>query len=86
METYDGKNMKIARLTVSKIKGTISILDMHYLIAEENKDVKHFVDRHELGLFEVDKTVEIMKQAGFQATFLKNGLTKDRGLHVGVKK
>jgi hypothetical protein len=58
---------------------------MHYLVAERGESVKHFVDRHELGLFEIDKTLMIMKKAGFQAKFLKKGLMKDRGLLVGVK-
>ena len=86
MTTYDGEEIKIARLCVSKIKGNISVQDMHYLIAEKNKDVNHFVDRHELGLFEVDRTLGIMKQAGFQARFLTKGLAKERGLYVGIKK
>ena len=85
MTTYDSKNIKIARLNVSKVKNNISILDMHYLIAEKNKDVKHFVDRHELGLFDVNKFLKVMKEAGFQAKFLKNGLMKDRGIYIGIK-
>ncbi|MFQ6088929.1 MAG: class I SAM-dependent DNA methyltransferase [Candidatus Methanofastidiosia archaeon] len=84
METYDGKDIKIARLNVSKIEENVSVMNMHYLIAEKNKDVKHFVDRHELGLFEIDKTLEFMKEAGFQAKFLKNGLMKDRGIYIGI--
>ena len=61
MGTYDGKDIKIARLNASKVKNDKSILDFHYLIAEKNKDVKHFVDRHELGLFDNGKTLNIMK-------------------------
>jgi len=86
MTTYGGKDVKIARLNVSKIRGNVSVMDMHYLIAGRDKDVKHFVDRHELGLFEVDKTLRIMKDAGLQARFLKNGLMRGRGLLIGVRK
>jgi len=85
MTTYENKDIKIARLAVSKVKGNVSEMDMHYLIAERNKEVKHFVDRHELGLFDIDKTLQFMKQAGLKAKFLKNGLMKDRGLFIGVK-
>jgi ubiquinone/menaquinone biosynthesis C-methylase UbiE len=85
MHTYDGRDIKIARLCVSKIKGNFSVQDMHYLVAERGRDVTHVVDRHELGLFEIDKTLAIMKKAGFQTKFLKKGLMKDRGLFVGVK-
>jgi len=85
METYDGSDAKIARLCVSKIRGNFSVLDMHYLVAERGKVVTHFVDRHELGLLEIDRTLAIMKKAGFQTKFLKKGLMMDRGLFVGVK-
>jgi ubiquinone/menaquinone biosynthesis C-methylase UbiE len=85
MNTYDGRDIKIARLCVSKIKGNLSVQNMHYLVAERSKDVAHFVDRHEMGLFEVDKTLAIMKKTGLQTKFLKKGLMKDRGLLVGVK-
>ena len=86
MTTYDGKELKIARLHVSRVKGNVSIMDMHYLIAEKNRHVKHFVERHEMGVFEIDKTLQFMKQAGLRAKFLNNGLMKDRGLFIGVKK
>jgi len=43
------------------------------------------VDTHKLGLFETDKTLELMEKAGIQAEFLKDGLMKDRGLYIGVK-
>lgn len=85
MTTYDGEDVKIARLNTTKVEGDLSIMEMHYLIAEKNKDIKHFVDVHELGLFEHDKTFEIMKKANFESEFLKDGLMKDRGLFIGVK-
>ncbi len=82
--TYDGKDLKVARLAVSQVKGDISVIDMHYLIAERGKAVKHFVDRHEMGLFETDQTLQFMKEAGLNARFLRNGLLRDRGIFVGV--
>jgi len=85
MTTYDGRDVKIARLCVSKTKGNLSVHDMNYLIAERGKGVTHFVDRHEMGLFEIDKTLTIMEKAGLQAKFLKKGLMKDRGLFLGIK-
>jgi SAM-dependent methyltransferase len=86
MSTYDGKDIKIARLNISEIRGDLSVMDMHYLIAERGKGVKHFVDRHELGLFEVDETLRTMKAAGLRSKFLKHGLMQGRGMFVGIKK
>ena len=85
MTTYDGDDVKIARLNSSKIEEDLSIMEMHYLIAEKDKDVMHFVETHELGLFEIDKTLEFMEKADLTADFLKDGLMEDRGLYIGVK-
>ena len=85
LTTYDGKDVKIARVNTTKKEGNLSVMDMHYLIAEKNEDVIHFVDKHELGLFEIDETLEIMERAHIQSEYLKDGLMKDRGLYVGVK-
>jgi len=85
MTTYDGEDVKIARLNSTKIEGDLSIMEMHYLIAEKDKDVIHFADTHELGLFETDKTLDFMEKAGLKAEFLKDGLMEDRGLFIGVK-
>lgn len=86
LTTYGDDDIKIARESVSRVRGDISIMDMNYLVAERNKDVKHFIDRHELGMFEPKKILEFMKEAGLQAKFVKNGLMRDRGIYIGVKK
>src|SRR3989339_48710 len=49
-----------------------------------NKNVRYFADRHQLGLFEVKKTLSIMEENSLKAVFLKNGLMKDRGLYIAV--
>ncbi|MFW6220778.1 MAG: class I SAM-dependent DNA methyltransferase [Nanoarchaeota archaeon] len=85
MTVYEDDKIKIARLSVSNIKKNVSILDMHYLIAEKNKTVLHFIDRHELGLFEIDKTLKIMEKYNLKAKYLKNGFSKNRGLFICVK-
>ncbi len=85
MTTYDGEEIKIARLNSTKLEGDISVMEMYYLIAEKNKDVKYFVETHKLGLFEIDKFLEIMREAGFKSEFLEDGLMKERGLYIGIK-
>ena len=85
MTTYDGEDIKIARVNTTSLENNLSIMEMHYLIAEKDKEVKYFVDSHELGLFEIDKFLEIMSKSGFKAEFLKDGLMTDRGLYIGIK-
>ncbi len=86
MTIYDGEGIKIARLCVCQKRGILSVMDMHYLIAKKNQKMKHFVERHELAMFNVDRMLSIMNKHGLQAKFLKNGLMKDRGLYIGIKK
>ena len=85
MTTVGNDDVKIARQSVSKIRGNISIMDMHYLIGERNKAVTHHVDRHELGLFERRDMLACMREAGLRAHFEEQGLMPDRGLYVAVK-
>jgi hypothetical protein len=59
---------------------------MHIIIAERGKDAKYFTDAHELGLFGINKTLRIMKDAGLKSKYLKNGLMAGRELFVGIKK
>ena len=85
MTVYDGDDVKIARINTSEIQGDLSIMDMHYLVAERNKGVRHYVDQHELGLFEVDETLKIMEESGLESQFLTEGLMPGRGLYIGIK-
>ena len=84
--TYNGKDAKIARVNFTKIRQATAVLNMHLLIAERGKDVKHFVDSHELGLFGINSTLKVMTAAGLKAKYLKNGLMPGRELFVGIKK
>jgi ubiquinone/menaquinone biosynthesis C-methylase UbiE len=85
MTTVGDDEVKIARQSVSKVRGNVSIMDMHYLIGERNKAVTHHVDRHELGLFERRDMLAIMREAGLRARFQEQGLMQGRGLYVAVK-
>jgi SAM-dependent methyltransferase len=78
--------LRIARVSVSEVRGLLSVMDMHYLIAERGKRVRHYVDRHELAMFEPDRFLRYMIEGGMRARFLKHGLMRDRGLYVGVKR
>ncbi|AJF61251.1 TPA: class I SAM-dependent methyltransferase [Candidatus Woesearchaeota archaeon] len=85
MRTYDSDNLKIARLNVSKKKGDMFILEVHYLVAERGKGVSYFRETSRLKFSETGKMLKYMKKYGIKAKFLKNGLMKGRGLFVGVK-
>jgi ubiquinone/menaquinone biosynthesis C-methylase UbiE len=85
MTTYDSDEIKIARQSVSEIDGDVSRFEMHYLVARKGDKVSYFKDMHELGLFGVEKTLEIMNNAGLNSKFLNKGLEAKRGLFIGIK-
>lgn len=81
----DKPDAKICRMNISKTRGDTAILDFYFLIATK-KGIAVLRDKHEMGLFEVDKFVEILKNNNLEARFLKNGLMPGRDLYVAVKK
>ena len=86
LTTFEDKEMKIVRLSIAKIINDLSIMDTHYLVAENGGEVKHFSEEHVLGLFEKNDICKIMKNVGFLPTFLDEGLNEeDRGLYIGTK-
>lgn len=83
--TFNGKNEKMVRLTIYKLKNKLSVIDTQYLMAEKGKDIKHFVDQMELGLFSNKKILDLMEESGLKSKFLKKeGF--GRGLFIGIKK
>lgn len=86
MTTYERDDIKIARQCVTKVEEDITPFDMHYMIAKKGEDVIYFKDHHELGLFDTDKTIQIMEDVGFETNYLEKGLETERGLFVGIKK
>jgi ubiquinone/menaquinone biosynthesis C-methylase UbiE len=85
MTTYDGEDIKIARLNTTNLKDDLSTMEMHYLMVKKGEEVKYFKDYHELGLFDTDKTIEIMENANFEVKSFEKGLMVDRGIFIGIK-
>lgn len=77
-------DLKISRMCISRSKASIGIFDFHFLVGEKGK-INYFVDRQYIGMYENQKVLSIMKNAGLKAKFLKDGLMKNRGLYIGVK-
>jgi ubiquinone/menaquinone biosynthesis C-methylase UbiE len=79
----DEPDLKIARVNTSFVKGRLSYFDLHYLIGTP-EGTEHFVERHELGLFETDEMRAVLTGAGLKATYDAEGLT-GRGLFIAQK-
>ena len=79
----DESDLKIARVNTSFVSGRISYFDLHYLIGTP-EGTKHFVERHELGLFEQDEMGAALAGVGLEVIYDSEGLT-GRGLFIGKR-
>lgn len=79
----DRPDLKIARMGVSVVEGTLSMFDFHYLVGTP-AGVRHFVEHHELGLFTHEEHMAALAATGFAITYDPVGLM-GRGLYVGAK-
>jgi SAM-dependent methyltransferase len=79
----DQKDLKAARITVSRKKHGLSINRFHYLVGTA-EGIRHFTDTHRLGLFLKEEYRNAMVKAGFEWRFEPRGLA-GRGLHIGIK-
>lgn len=85
----DHSDLKIARMTISEqFEGAdgqpISRNDMHFLVATPAR-IEHFVERHDLGLFEHEQYVSAFEVANLEVAHDSIGLT-GRGLYTGQHK
>lgn len=77
----DEPDLKIARINTSFVDGRLSYFDLHYLIGTP-EGTEHFVERHELGLFETSEMHAALAEAGLEVTYDADGLI-GRGLFIG---
>ena len=81
----DQPDIKICRMNVSQKRGDIAVFDFYFLVATKT-GINFLRDKHELGLFNINQSLAILKENGFKARFFKNGLMRGRGLYLAVKK
>jgi SAM-dependent methyltransferase len=76
----DEKDVKIAWMYTSEREGSLSVLDIHYLVGRPT-GIEGFRERQELGLFSVEQHLDAFRAAGLEARFEPEGLF-GRGLYV----
>ena len=85
LRTVDRPGLKISRVSFSYTQNKLKITDMRYTIATKD-GIKEIKEKHETGLFAIDKFLNIMKNKGFKAKHITKGWTPARGLYICVKK
>jgi SAM-dependent methyltransferase len=78
---YRSRDLKIARLNGSSLRGSHSVMDMHYLIAARSQ-VRHLVERHRSRLTPIPRLLALLRRAGFRARFDARAMPMGRGLLI----
>ncbi len=76
-------NLKIARISIGRLRGRTSINWMHHLIGTP-KRVEYFVEELEMGLFTHREYLSAFQSAGLKTSYDHKGLI-GRGLYIGTK-
>jgi ubiquinone/menaquinone biosynthesis C-methylase UbiE len=79
----DEPDLKIARINLSGVDGTLSYFVFHYLVGTPEK-VQYFDERHELGLFTVDEYKLALHDSDLEVGHDPEWLN-GRGLYLGLK-
>ncbi len=83
MTTVSQPDLKIARVSHSRRKGKVSILEFQYLIGTP-KGIERVSEIHEMGLFTHEEYLSAFHVAGLEVVHDEEGLD-GRGLYIGVK-
>jgi len=76
-------DLKIVRMSLSKQKGKISLVEFQYLIGSPKK-IEHLTEVHKLGLFTHEEYLNAFKAAGLSVIHKKNE-PGNRGIYIGKK-
>jgi len=82
MTQVNKPDLKIVRMSLSKQRGKLSLIEFQYLIGT-SKGIEHSVEIHELGLFTHKEYMDAFKAAGLNVTHDPEGLD-GRGLYIGT--
>ena len=80
MLTAESNDRKICRMNMSEQEGSLSILNFHYLVGT-SEGIKHYTERHELGLFSIEDMLGAFKRSGLKVKFDENGIS-GRGMYI----
>ena len=79
----DQPELKITRMSHSRRRGKISIIEFRYLVGT-NTGIEQFTEFHELGLFSHEEYIAAFRSSGLEIFHDKKGLY-GRGLYIGRK-
>jgi ubiquinone/menaquinone biosynthesis C-methylase UbiE len=85
LRTHASPALTVIRLASSSRRGNRSRIRYHFLIGEPGRNIRHYEETDVGLLLPREELLRLMKSAGLKPRFLARGLTRGRGLLVGVK-
>jgi SAM-dependent methyltransferase len=79
----DQPELKIARMTLSRVEDGLAVNDFDYLVATP-QGVEHFTERHAVGLFTHVDYLSAFEAAELEVTYDREGLI-GRGLYIATR-
>jgi ubiquinone/menaquinone biosynthesis C-methylase UbiE len=83
LNEYSSEALKVAWMYTSERRGTVGVFETHYLVGTAH-GVKHFTERHELGLFSPQDYDSAFAAAGLRTIRHDDG-PGATGLYIGVR-
>ncbi|HTP56372.1 MAG TPA: class I SAM-dependent methyltransferase [Thermoplasmata archaeon] len=88
LATVPSRRGPIARMNTSITRRGRSLMDMHYLVGDGER-IRHWVERHDMGLFSVRQMKAAFGAAGLTVHRIPSGFYgathTDRGLYLGIR-
>jgi SAM-dependent methyltransferase len=78
----DDSDLKVARISVARKQGRLSVIEMHYLIGT-SQGVAHYKEMHKLALFSKNEMMKAFGKAKLHCQCQEEGIT-GRGLYIGT--
>lgn len=87
VRTYEGEDVTLARIGVPRAgKDETARLDIEWLIARPGREIQRYSETQHMGVFGVERTLDLFDEHGLDARFEEDGLTELRGLFVGTRR
>lgn len=84
VRSYEGPERSITRLARAEpAEDGVSHLDIHWLIGEGDEPIRHHAEEQQLGVFGVERTVNLLAKHGLEAEVVGESLTEERVLLAG---
>jgi SAM-dependent methyltransferase len=85
LQTHDSEEVKVARVGSTRRQGSISVLEMDYLVGRPGRRVEHFREQHRMALVGSGEVLLALRAAGFRGRALFPGRDRSRALYLGVR-